>query len=216
LVFDQEPAPEPAPNRRPPWALVLAGLAGLAVGAVVVGGIWLSNGTGRTVDTRPITAPAKVGDFVQFDQLDLLKKPTSASQADRDRQRMQESTKLLSQSHGGAGALFAHYATQELETQVIVQIYRDRSPFPLFVPYIEPSEIGSTLTQTAEQFGEVSCIVVNDPSASKASSQIKGAKYAPRCSRSSDVLTVEVTPNGDLQEPAEVAKLVDEIWASVS
>lgn len=214
-----EQEPRPAPVGRPLWSLLLAGLAGLAVGAMAVGASWLVAGTaGRGVDKRPIALPARIGKYLPVEQIDLNKQPVAHLAMDNERRRNTESTKLLSESHGGAGALYAHYSDQELETQLIVMIYRDRSANPLFLPYVDADDLGlDQPQQSVERFGEVSCIVVNDP-VPKGQTP-KHPPSAAKCARSGETLTVEIGAVGGsdtAKDPAEMAKLVDEVWAAVS
>jgi hypothetical protein len=196
---------------------VLAGLAGLAVGAVVVGGVWLVSGTGRTVDRRVITAPARVGEFLHFDQLDISKNPRAAPGVERNRRQAEESTKLLSAAHGGAGALFMGYWSADADRQIIVKAYRDRSESPLFVPYNDAADAGMVkATQTVEQFGDVSCVVRNDPTP-QGRTPSPGSVHVVRCARTTNTLTVEITAaGGDFGQPQPLAELVDEFWAQVS
>ncbi|MEV4319006.1 hypothetical protein [Actinocrispum sp. NPDC049592] len=135
---------------------------------------------------------------------------------ERTLKAMQESTKRLSESHGGAGALFAHYADNKLESNFMVVAYRDRSADPLFVPYVNPDDLGlAKPQQTVERYGSVSCLVMNDPTP-QGQTPAAGSARAAKCSRSSGALTVEITPDGGDHSPKQVAELVDEVWASVS
>jgi hypothetical protein len=214
-VFDQESPPAPA--RRPPWVLVLAGLAGLAVGAVAVGGVWLLSGAGKVIDKRAITAPATLGEYVQIDQIDLSKDPRVDRTVDRTRRLMRENTRLLSEAHGGAGALWTSYMSRDFTTRVVVQAYRDLSEFPLFQPYEDTTYLGMAKpSQSVEQFGDVSCLVNNDPTP-EGRAPAPDSVHVVRCARASDVLTVEITDVvGDFEPPEKLARFVDDVWAAVS
>jgi hypothetical protein len=214
---DPPTTPEPGPVARkgPPWPAILYGLAGLAVGALAVGGAWLASGSGGQ-DSRPIAAPDKVGGLVPYDKVEVNQKPMAKPVVDRTLKAMQESARRLSESHGGAGALYAQYADNKFEKQIVVMAYRDRSADPLFVPYVNPDDLGlAKPQQTVERYGSVSCLVINQATR-QGETPPPGSARAASCSRSSGSLTVQINPSGDMGDPAEVAKLVDEVWASVS
>lgn len=210
------PAPLNAPTRAP-WALVAAGLAGLAVGALVVGGAWLASGSGAAKDTRAINVPSKVGKYIMFDQVELNKSPGAASNVSRVRSENEQSSRRLSQSFGGTAAVVRVYSDQELQQQLTLMIYRARSPHPQYVRYEDTQALGLARPyESEEEFGEVSCVVQNDLTP-VGTTPIPESIHVISCSRTGSALTVEIRPNSVLgHQPAEVAKLVDEVWSSVS
>ncbi len=192
------PDPPPKPGY-PPGMWLLAGLAGLAVGALAIGGVWLATGTSAHPDTRPIPALTKVGPFEPYERVLAGQSPRVTRAIENERKATQENTKRLSESHGGAAALYAHLADPGISSQVMIQVYRDRTANPPFVPF------GDAAQQTIQQHGDVSCVLIST------------LDRAARCTRSSETLTVEVTPAGVVsQTPSKVAELVEEIWAFVS
>ncbi|MEV4319007.1 hypothetical protein [Actinocrispum sp. NPDC049592] len=192
------PDPPPKPGY-PPGMWLLAGLAGLVVGALAIGGAWLATGTTARPDTRPIPALTQVGQFEPYDRVLAGQNPRITRVIENERKAAQENTKRLSESHGGAAALYAHLADDGISSQLMVQIYRDQTANPPFVPF------GDSTQQTIQQHGDVSCVLIGD------------LTRAARCTRSSETLTVEITPAGVVaQNPAEVSGLVDEIWEKVS
>jgi hypothetical protein len=210
---EEEP---PTPVTGKPWSLlILAGLVGLAVGVLAIGGVWLFTGTGTTVDKRPITAPPKVGEYVPFDQtkLNTTARPEILA---RMKQQNERSSQRLSEDYGGAGAAVLLYSDQELQQQLTVMIYRAPSAHPLYVPYEDEAFIGlARPSRSAEEYGEVSCAVANDPTPA-GQTPPPGSMHVNTCTRTSGQLTVEIRPNGPLaDQPAKVAKLVDEVWAAV-
>jgi hypothetical protein len=211
----EEPVPAP-PRQRAQWAPVLVGLAGLVVGAVVVGGAWLVSGSGST-DTRAVKAPDAVGPFLPFDQIAVNKSPQATRMVTRTLTTNDQNSQRLSQSHGGAGAVVRLYSDQDLQQQLTLMIYRAPSAHPQFVEYQDTKILGlARPTQEAQEFGEVSCVVRNDPTAAGDTPSSRSA-HAVSCSRTSADLTVEILPGGDLvDQPRQIARMVDEVWNSVS
>lgn len=196
----------------------MAGLVGLAVGALVVGGAWLVTGSSGSVDKLPIAAPERVGELVPFDQVERNKSERAARTVTRIRSWDEQSSQRLSQSHDGTAALVRTYSDQELRQQVTVMIYRARSPHPQYVPYQDAKELSLAVPlDDLQQFGEVSCSVRNEPTPEGKSPGPKSA-HTISCARTGDALTVELRPTGsDLAyEPRKVAGLVDELWNAVS
>jgi hypothetical protein len=196
---------------------VVAGLAGLAVGALGVGGAWLASGSGAATDTRAINAPDKVGKYILFDQVESIKSPKAASLVTKVRSENEQSSRRLSQSFGGTAAVVQMYSDQELQQQLTLMIYRARSPHPQYVHYEDTQALGLARPyESEEEFGEVSCVVRNDITMA-GTTPSPDSQHVTSCSRTGSALTVEIRPNVVLgNNPAEVAKLVDEVWNSVS
>jgi hypothetical protein len=216
LVPAQPVADPPEPATRAPWALVLAGLAGLAMGALAIGGVWLGSGTGTPISKQAIVAPKKIGELVS---IDLVKLPASARPdlVARVKDQNRRSSQRLSQAHGGAGALVQVYSDGTLGQQVTLMIYRAPSAHPLYVPYEDNSYLGlAKPSQSAEELGEVSCLVRNDP-VPAGQAQPRGSEHVQMCSRTDSLLTVEIHPNGNLADsPLQVAALVNSAWNAVA
>ncbi|GAB3886331.1 hypothetical protein ACFQ1S_20805 [Kibdelosporangium lantanae] len=200
------------PRWQPPWLLVLIGLAGLAVGALSVGAVWLTAGP-QVVDRRPIAAPPNIGDYVPLFQA-KLDPDLRTDLIDRMRENNRRSSELLSQAHGGAGALVEFYSSQDVRKQFTLLVYRGPSPHPLYAPYQDPDWDGEPM-RTVQEFGEVSCMVYNDPDPTGKPSAER-ASHASQCARTNGALTVELQPTGDLgEDPASIASLVDKAWDQV-
>jgi hypothetical protein len=201
---------------RVPWAVLLAGLGGLVAGSVVVGGAWFVNATSTYVDRQPIKAPVRIGSFLRFDTLDV----SGSGRPDVQRMMLaqnEKSSQRLSESHGGAAAFVQLYYGRDLRQQLAVQVYRQRSAHPLFASFEDYQLLRLVKPyQSAEEFGEVSCLVRNDPTPVGQVPR-EGSTHATVCSRTSSRLTVEIRPLGQLAEqPGEVATLVDELWKAVA
>ncbi|TCO60464.1 hypothetical protein [Actinocrispum wychmicini] len=214
-MTDETPDPPPPVRRRPvPWVSALVGLAGLAVGALAVGAAWLVSGP-DAVDRRPVRPPQRIGQYVP------IAPGTSGSSGlpealSQIKARNEHSSQLLSESHRGAGALVDLYVDQDIRQQLTVMIYRAPSPHPLYAPYEDAASQGlAKSSQTVEEFGQVSCVVHNDPTPAGQTPEPESA-HAVTCSRTNATLTVEITPNGTATDvPSMVAALVDEAWSSV-
>lgn len=205
--------PEPAPpnGRRNPRAIaVVAAFAGLVVGAAAASGAWLLFGNDGP-STGTVSAPARIGDYYRFPDVPRLRSGDNETKTvDRQKRWDEESSARLSASHDGAGAVVQQYATEDLESMLALEVVRAPSPFPQYVPYSDPEELGldEPLEETLE-FGDVSCAVRNNPSTSP---------NVINCLRTSANLTVTITHvGGDLgQRPEDVAKLVDQAWSQLS
>jgi hypothetical protein len=199
--------------------LVVAGLVGLAVGTLVVGGAWLLSGSGSSAssDSQPITMPDRIGEFVPFDQVELNKSERAASSVTRIRSWNEQSSQRLSQSYGGTAAVVRLYADQALEDQLTVMVYRARSPYPQYVPYEDPAAMGLARPMNElQEFGDVSCSIRNDTTLAGGTPGPDSA-HPVSCSRTNNALTVEIRPVGSAgQQPQQVAALVDEVWNAVS
>jgi hypothetical protein len=196
---------------------VVTGLAGLAVGAVVVGGAWLLNGSGTPVDASQISAPGRIGEFVPFEEVELNKSPRAASSVTRVQSWNEQSSRRLSRSHGGTAAVVRTYAERNLESQLTVMIYRARSSHPQYVPYEDPAELGlAAPLNELQEFGQVSCTIRNNSTRVGTTPDSRSAN-AVSCARTGDALTVEIRPSGDVRhQPRQVAEMVDEVWNAVS
>jgi hypothetical protein len=218
--LEQDPAapvPDPPkPAAHAPWALILAGLAGLAVGVLAIGGVWLGSGTGTPISKQPVVAPPKMGELVSIDRIKL---PATAppDAVARTKDTNARSSQRLSEAHGGAGAAVQIYVDQDLSLQVTLMIYRAPSAHPLYVPYQDPQYIGMAKpSQTAEEFGDVSCVVGNDLTPAGQTPSPHSA-HVDTCTRTGALLTVEIHPVGDLaDDPQHVAALVNSAWNAVA
>ena len=123
---------------RVPWALLMAGLGGLATAGVVVGGAWVLNTTGTYIDRQPIDPPPRVGAYLRYDKLDVR----ASGRPDIQQKILEQNAKssqLLSQAHGGAAAVVQLYAGRDLrqrQAQNAVQRARRETSgeavFPVF------------------------------------------------------------------------------------
>jgi hypothetical protein len=203
------PVPAPPNGRGNGRAIALvAGLAGLAVGAAVVGGAWLLFGNDGGSST-PISAPERVGDYLRFADLRINRendkaKSTVDARADADRR----SSEQLSAANDDAGAFVQQYSDEELENGFSLDVVRAPSP-GLYVPYTNPEYLGvEKPIEEVLEFGDVSCAVRN---------QTSGDTFVSLCLRSDGDLSVTISHlNGDLlQKPEQVAALVDKAWAQL-
>lgn len=83
------------------------------------------------------------------------------------------------------------------------------APYPPYAPYSDPEVLGlERPVEELREFGDVGCLVRNDPSQS----------YVTSCVRTDDGLTVRITHVGGdlLEDPEAVAQLVDTAWAELS
>ena len=80
--------------------MVLTGLAGLAVGALSVGAVWLTTGP-QVADKRPIASPSHIGEYVPLFQA-KLDPDLRMDLVERLRENNRRSSELLSRAHGGA------------------------------------------------------------------------------------------------------------------
>jgi hypothetical protein len=199
--------------------LLLAGVVGLVVGALVVGALWLASGSTNTaVGTQSITLPKSIGEFVPFGEVDLNKTSRGTDNVARVESWDEQSTLRLSKSAGGAAAAVKAYADKKLLNQISVWVYRaSASPNPQFVPYQDANSLGLVHPpEEMAQFSSVSCVLHNDPT-SVGVTPSPNSVHTVNCVRSGPQLTVEIRPTGDIgNEPQRVAQLVDEVWNSVS
>jgi hypothetical protein len=193
---------------------VLVGLAGLAVGALSVGAVWLTNAP-VAADKRPVAAPTHIGAYVPLFQAKLdpdLRTDLIARMRDDNKR----SSELLSQAHGGAGAVVELYSSQDVRKQFTLMVYRGPSPHPLYAPYQDTTMLGYVKPmRSVDEFGEVSCLVDNELTP-LGQVPAPDSAHARQCTRTNGLLTVEIEPSGDLGDnPAEIADLVDKAWDQV-
>jgi hypothetical protein len=203
------------PNGGPgPRAIaVFAGVAGLIAGAAVASGIWLLFGNDGG-SSSAVAAPERIGDYRRFaDVVDAS--PDAGSDdarkrvTDRYLRYDRESSARLSASHDGAGAVVQQYSDEDLEANFSLEVVRAPSPFPQYVPFSDPEDLGTDKpVEEALVFGRVSCAVRNNAGQSP---------IVLNCLRTTDDLTVTVSHvTGDLlEQPEEVAKLVDQAWSQL-
>lgn len=212
-----EPAHSAPVGQRLPWGLLsVAGVIGLVVGGLIVGGLWMESdggGPGRT-DSKSITLPSRIAEFVPFDQVELNKTgQAGAANVARVKSWDDQSSKRLSKSNSGAGALVRSYADKDLRNQISVLAVRASAPNPQFVPYQDASTLGLVhAPEEEEQFSQVSCVIHNDPTPAGSAPSLN-AVHTTSCLRTNGALTIEIRPTGDISnEPQRVANLVDEVW----
>lgn len=202
--------PAPVPGRMLPRGhMIVAGIAGLVTGALLVGGAWLLFGNDG-VSPSPITAPERLGDYVQ--QADA--KPNREHEEGREFARRRDdwdrrSSSRLSETHDGAGAVVQTYADDELLTFFTLEAFRAPVAFPPYVPYTDPKALGfDKPAEEVRMFGEVACTLRNDA---------PEQTFVTACLRSDDGLTVQVTHvSGDLnRDPAAMADLVAAAWEEI-
>lgn len=204
------PVPTPPNGRGSGRAVaVAAGLAGLAVGAAVVGGAWLLFGNDGS-SSATVSAPTRIGEYYRFAEVPAVKKDAAgrdaaARRVDWDRR----SSELLSAAYDGAAAVVQQYSDDALEQTFHLEVVRAPSPKP-YLPYADAKAMGlSKPPEEVVEIGDVSCAVRNIES---------GPSQVMTCMRTADDLTVVISHVGsDLGEsPDKVAALVDEVWAEVN
>jgi hypothetical protein len=205
------PVPAPPNGRANPRAIaVFTGVAGLIVGAALTSGFWLlfGNESGSSAD---VSAPERIGEYYRFD-----KTPDPGSEGrhqqvvDRHERYDEESSARLSAAHDGAGAVVRRYSSEGLDTMFTLEVVRVPSPFPPYVPFTDPEDLGTDKpVEEILRYGSVACAVRNSPGQ---------PPIVMACLRTAGDLTVTITrATGDLgQQPEDVAKLVDEAWSAVS
>jgi hypothetical protein len=199
--------------------MLFAGLIGLLIGALVVGGIWLASGsTAAGIGTQSITIPQSIGEFVPFEEVELNKSPKASDNVARVESWDDQSTLRLSKATGGAAAAVRSYSDKDLRNQISVLVYRAKaSPSPQFVPYQDANSLGLVHPpEEMDQFSAVSCVLHNDPTPVGTTSS-PNSVHTITCVRTGPELTVEIRPTGDISnEPQRVAQLVDEVWNSLA
>jgi hypothetical protein len=201
--------PTPVP-RRGRGGVVLAGVAGLVVGGLLVGGAWLLFDGGGGASSSPIAAPERISEYSRYgDAAERVNRDKGKQIADRYRDWDQRSSERLSAAHDGAGAFVQTYTNDDLELSFTVEAVRAPAPYPPYAPYSDPEYLNlERPLEELREFGDVGCLVRNDPSQS----------YVLSCVRTDDDLTVQITHvGGDLTgDPEAVAKLVDAAWQELS
>jgi hypothetical protein len=212
-----EPSTPPPTSRG--FALPLAaGLLGLAVGASLVAGAFLIFDSDGSGSSDSISAPDKVGEYSRFADLEINKKDAAKKNIDRINRWNKQSADRLSGAYNGSGAAIELYADAKIDNQFSVQIVRARAPFPPFVPFTDPADLGlAKPDQELVEFGEVACAVRNSPTPAGQQPEEDSANVM-LCMRTSSSLTVQITSvTGDLgRDPRKVADLVNDVWSKVS
>jgi hypothetical protein len=202
--------PAPVPGRiGPRGPMIIAGIAGVVVGALLVGGAWLLFGNDGA-SSSPIAAPDRLSDYVPQDKSKVYDRnddgrAVARRRADWDRR----SGERLSVAHDGAGAVVRTYSDDTAENGFMLEVVRAPVAFPPYVPYTDAKTLG--LDHPIEElrtFGDAACLVRNDPSQA----------YVMTCLRSDAGLTVQISHvSGDLlQSPEKVAGLVSDAWEELA
>jgi hypothetical protein len=226
-----EPAPEPTaeaaapparePSRRSRGPLLVAGVVGALLGAAVVGILWLAlggddDGDVAAADATPLAAPTALGAYVPIASAPRLQDERGQGQIERISRLNQRTAQQVSEAFGGAGAVAATYVDDELLTFVPLVAVRAQAPLP-WVPYQDPADLHLVRApQEVLRFGDVACVVQNQPTP-EGGEPAEDSVVTTLCSRTGPGLTVQVLfPGSDLgHQPARVAQLVDEAWASL-
>lgn len=189
--------------------MIIAGIVGLAVGALLVGGAWLLFGNDGE-SSSSVAAPERLSDYVPQDRAKVYARnddgrTVAQRRADWDRR----SGERLSAAHDGAGAVVQTYSDDTAENSFMLEAVRAPVPFPPYVPYTDAKTLG--LDHPLEElrtFGDVACLVRNDPSQA----------YVMTCLRTEAGLTVQISHVGGdlLQSPEKVAGLVADAWEELA
>jgi hypothetical protein len=170
------------------------------------------------VGTAALTAPDRLGGYSKFADSPLSRQGRGKATADRVRSWNERSVERLSRTYGGAAATVETYADDGLETRFSLLAARASTPFPPFVPYQDPAALGvAKPTQELVSFGDVACVVRNDSTPAGRTPRA-GSAHVASCVRTGPQLTVQIQDvGGDLgEQPAAVARLVDEAWSALS
>ncbi|WP_369237174.1 hypothetical protein AB5J56_30715 [Streptomyces sp. R21] len=225
--------PVPGPPRTAWYARpVPVGLAGLLLGAAMIGVPWLltrddtpaTGGQGSLTggSTAALSAPEKLGDFMHQDTA------MKGLGADEDKEKAEKnaevyvtadrrSSGLLSTAYGGAPAVVQGFADAKFENQFQLTAVRARSPRP-FVAYEDPAHVGLVKPQNEmTSFGKVDCVIYNAPTNSGGTPASDSVSVIS-CQRTGDGLTVQIRQvSGDVGHvPRRVAGLVDQAWTALS
>lgn len=204
------PVPAPPNGGASPRAIaVLAGVAGLVVGAALASGFWLLFGN-ESGSSSSVSAPERLGEYYRFPDLPKIGDGDGQQRmADRQNRYDQENTARLSAAHDGAGAVVQQYASEDLDTMFSLEVVRAPSPYPPYVQFSDPEDLGlDKPVEEVLEYGDVACAVRNQPSQ---------PPIVLTCVRTTGDLSVAIThvSNTDVT-PEDVAKLVDEAWSEVS
>ncbi|MCC9309542.1 hypothetical protein LN042_21090 [Kitasatospora sp. RB6PN24] len=222
------PGPPPAPPataapvpllRRP----LVAGVAGLLVGAVLVGvpmallggagGPDFGGGGGGSA----LQAPGAIADLRPMAEVRRAMPGASAQQTDQLTAQDRKSGQNLSAAYSGAPAVVQSYSDSDMGNIVVLDAVRAESP----EPYVQFED--TAMLQEARpvnqllKVGPVSCVLFNDFTAA---GQTPGpeATHVTYCQRTGPGLTVIIRPGaGDLShDPGKVAALVESAWSALS
>ncbi|MCK7624305.1 hypothetical protein MUU72_14540 [Streptomyces sp. RS10V-4] len=204
------------------WAI---GVAGLAVGAGLVGAAWWgfsgggseSGGAGLGRSAGDLSLPASLGKYVPFKDA-AQRNGGNASQAiQRTTKTEEQTTKLLSTAYGGAPAAVRTLAEPGLETFFMVNAVRARTPEP-FTPYEDVTTLGLVRPmREVVRVGGATCLVANQPTPTGQQPR-PDAVSVDYCQRTADGLTVQIRgiSGGLRNSPQQVAELLDEAWSALS
>jgi hypothetical protein len=211
---------EPSPKTSRGIAVPLAAaLLGLAVGAALVAGAFLIFDGGGSGSDEPISAPDRIGDYSRFADIEINKKDAARKTVDRITNWNKQSSERLSTTYGGSGAAIEVYADDSIKSQFTLQLVRASAPFPPFVPYSNPADLGlAKPEQELVEFGDVACVVRNGTTPAGRQPNPDDT-FVILCLRTSSSLTVQITSvTGDnlRSDPRKVADLVNDAWTKVS
>ncbi len=217
--FPLEPAPGPPrtaiPQRRPPFARpVVAGLAGVLVGAFLVGVPWLTLSLLGGPSGQAPAAPANLGGLGRAqDAIAKLDAVRGKPQIDRIDKTDRETASRVSAAYDGAGAVVQQYQDERLLRSFQLVAVRARSP-ELFAPYEDVQALGIAKPGTElVRVGAVQCLVHNDPAA-PGSAPDPDRSFVLNCQRTGPGLTVTVRSLGTEgnHDARELAGIVEQAW----
>jgi len=213
-----------------PSRALAAGLAGLLLGAAVIGVPWLltrdddspATGSGRSGSSAALSAPETLGDFVHQDLamkgLGTDEDPEKAAKnAEQYITADRRSTGLLSTAYGGAPAVVQGFADRTFEDLFELTAVRARSPRP-YVAYQDPARLGLVVAPNQmTTLRNVDCVIFNDATNS-GGTPAPDSVHVISCQRTGDGLTVQIRQvSGDVgHDPRRVAELVDQAWGTLS
>lgn len=197
------------------------GVVGAVVGALIMGATWLVVGSqAGSFDGsgRELTAPAKIGDYGRFADAEINQGAKGKSNVERTTKWNARSAERLSDSYDGAAATVETYSDGRYLNVFALKAVRATSPFPVYVPYVDPEYLRLVRPQNEEKrFGEVSCALFNQPTMTGKEPEEDSTRVIT-CMRTEPGLTVEITNvTGDLNsQPERVVSLVNDAWQQLA
>ncbi|MFG1647650.1 hypothetical protein ACGFMK_45825 [Amycolatopsis sp. NPDC049252] len=214
------PARQRAPRRPLSTRPVAVGLAGVLVGAFLVGVPWLVLGLLGGPSPEPLKLPDTLGGF-ETTQAAVAKVAKGGSlgksQIERADKAESENASRISAAYGGAAAVFRSYSDPGLEGGFQVAAVRADSP-ELLAQYEDTAALGQALPSTElKRIGPVQCLIHNEitPQGQRVDPE---NSFVMNCQRSGGGLTVQLrnTTTQDAHDPARFAAVVEEAWAALN
>jgi hypothetical protein len=194
---------------------IVAGAAGAALLSALAAGCGGGGGSSASVDTTPITAPARISAYGKLADLPVLQSAAGKKVLARRLFLDGQTQRAVQKAYGGAAAIATEYSDPSLGLRPLLVAVRASTPRPWFPAEDTVLEKIARPQNEVRHVGDADCVIRNAPTPAGKTPSPQSA-VLQYCQRSGPKLTVIVANVQPFTDPTQVVPLVDDAWSQVS